>query len=316
MKSITYTLAMVTGMTVLTTLGLSQSANAQRFNRNESQRTFAPVSAPRAEMARPMPVARPQVNRPAPQPFHMAQQPVAQRPPMQQPLFAQHPPIQQPPAARMSLQNDNRSFGREAPGADNRDHRDLAWNNPRPSRPGYDGNVHVSVNTHVNVHENIFHTGGRRDLRPYAYHPYRPFYWGPTWHPVGFFLNALTADAFRISIANQWYYYDAGTYYIPSGSGYSVVPPPVGAIISDLPDGYESTMVGNDMYYYYAGAFYLPVEQGYEVVNAPVGAVITQLPAGAVDEQIDGQDILVYNHVSYAPIQINGQDAYQVIQCD
>jgi hypothetical protein len=168
------------------------------------------------------------------------------------------------------------------------------------------------VNTRDRV--NVYHTGSYRGLHPYAYHPYHPYYWGPRWHPVGFFLAALTANAFRFAIGSQWYYYDDGCYYIPSAGGYSAVPPPIGAVVAYLPDGYETCMVGNDTFYYYAGAFYIAVQQGYQVVQAPVGAVVTELPVGAVDQQINGQDILVYNNVYYSPISQDGQDAYEVVQ--
>src|SRR5580700_11325101 len=56
-------------------------------------------------------------------------------------------------------------------------------------------NEHVTVNprTEVNNRTNIYHTGGYRGIHPYYYHPYRPYYWGPRWHPVGYFLSALAA---------------------------------------------------------------------------------------------------------------------------
>jgi hypothetical protein len=179
-------------------------------------------------------------------------------------------------------------------------------------------NVHENVNVRGNVdardHVNVYHTGGYRGIHPYYYHPYRPSYWGPHWHPLGFFLTALAADAIYFSFNNQRYYYDDGCYYLPSNGGYSVVPAPIGAMVGSLPDGYETTMVGNDTFYYFGGAFYIQTDQGYQVVAAPPGAVITQLPVGAVDQQINGQDLLVYNNVYYSPISENGQDAYEVVQ--
>lgn len=176
--------------------------------------------------------------------------------------------------------------------------------------------VHENVNVHTTVvhnQVNVYHTGGYRGIHPYYYHPYRPYYWGPHWHPVGFFLTALAADAIWFDFSGQRYWYDDGCYYLPSNGGYSVVPAPIGAVVGGLPDGYETTMVGNDTYYYFGGAFYVQTDQGYQVVAAPPGAVITQLPTGAVDQQINGQDLLVYNNVYYSPISENGQDAYEVV---
>lgn len=179
-------------------------------------------------------------------------------------------------------------------------------------------NVHTNVNVHrdVTVHENVYHVGAYHGFHPYYYHPYRPAYWGPRWHPVGFFLASLAVNAFRFAIGSQYYYYDDGCYYIPSSGGYSVVPPPIGAVVSYLPQGYETTMVGNDTFYYYGGAFYVGVENGYQVVAAPVGAVVSQVPVGAVEQTVgdQGQTILVYNNTYYQPISQNGEDAYEVVQ--
>lgn len=188
------------------------------------------------------------------------------------------------------------------------------------------GNIHENVNVRggggggagrpaVSIHDHgsVYHTGEYRGIHPYSYHPYRPYYWGPRWHPLGSFLTALAADAIYFSLNNQRYYYDDGCYYVPSNSGYSVVPAPIGAVVSSLPEGYETTMVGNDYYYYFGGAFYINNGQGYEVVPAPFGAVITQLPVGAAEQTINGQNLMVYNNTYYAPISQDGQDSYEVV---
>lgn len=167
---------------------------------------------------------------------------------------------------------------------------------------------------HANV--NVFH-GGRGYGRAYAYHahPYRPYSWGPRWHPLGFFLSSLAADAFYFSLANQAYYYDDGVYYEPYNGGYTAVAAPIGAVVNSLPDGYETVQVGDYNYYYYGGTFYVDGPNGgYQVVVAPIGAVVSQIPDGAVDQQINGQDYLVYNNTYYQPVSADGQDAYQVVQ--
>ena len=210
---------------------------------------------------------------------------------------------------------------------------------PQPNRATINGggrnigNHDFNRNTNVNVHENapavrqdenrrrnsvqvdehVYHTGSYHGIHPYVYHPYHPFYWGPRWHPVGFFLSSLAANAFRFSIANQWYYYEDGCYYIPYQGGYSVVPPPIGAVVSYLPDGYETVLVGNDYFYYYGGAFYIAIPQGYQVVQAPPGAVVSQLPEGAIEQNVNGQTLLFYNNTYYQPISQDGQDAYEVV---
>lgn len=210
---------------------------------------------------------------------------------------------------------------------------------PRPAPQTINGgarnvgnhDIRANVNVNVNVrpgprvvvpptpvagreHVNVYHTGGYRGIHPYSYHPYRPYYWGPRWHPVGFFLSALAADAFYFSLANQAYYYDDGVYYEPTNGGYTAVAPPIGAVVNALPEGYETTQVGDDTYYYYGGTFYVYTQQGYQVVAPPAGAVITEIPQGAVQQDIDGQTYLVFNNTYYAPISQDGQDAYEVVQ--
>jgi hypothetical protein len=178
-------------------------------------------------------------------------------------------------------------------------------------------NVHEQFNTHpeVNIHDhvNVYHTGAYKGVHPYTYHPYRPYYWGPHWHPLGFFLASLAADAIWFSWNNQRYYYDDGCYYMPSNGGYAVVQAPVGAVIGDLPPGYETVLVGNDTFYYFGGVFYIYNGQGYQVVAAPPGAVVSELPVGAVEQDINGETLMVYNNTYYLPISQDGQDAYEVV---
>ena len=161
----------------------------------------------------------------------------------------------------------------------------------------------------------IYHQDRYRSYNDYSYHPYRPAYWGPRWHPVGFFLSVLAADAIRLSIGNSFYYYSDGCYYSPYNGGYAVVQPPMGAVVDYLPDGYETVQVGNDYYYYYAGVFYIGNGQGgYQMVAAPYGAIVSQLPAGAVEREVNGEILLEYNNTFFEPIMQDGQDAYQVVQ--
>ncbi len=187
-------------------------------------------------------------------------------------------------------------------GAHNIGSHEIAPAAARPGRGGF-GTRNEGVYHHVN--------GG---VRPYYYHPYHPYAWGAYWHPFGYFAAALTADAIYFSLANQQYYYDQGVYYAPSGNGYSVVAPPIGAVVTYLPNGYQTIDMGDGVYYYYGGAFYLGQSNSYRVVPAPVGAVVTELPDGATQQVINGENYLLYNNTYYEPISQNGQDAYEVVQ--
>ena len=255
-------------------LAVPQVTSAQRFNHASSGGGASRVSAPVSHAAQPAPVVRQQAPAPAPQ------------------------------QSRPTINGGSRNIG----------------NHDFNARPEVRENVTVDVHQDYNVrqqpHENInvYHTGSYHGLHPYTYHPYHPFYWGPRWHPLGFFLNAMVANAFRFSIGNQWYYYADGCYYAPYNGGYTVINSPIGAIVNYLPDGYETVPVGNDYYYYYGGTFYIGLNGNrFQVVTAPLGAVVSQLPVGAAEQVINGVNLLVYNNTYYEPISQNGQDAYEVV---
>lgn len=157
--------------------------------------------------------------------------------------------------------------------------------------------------------------------RYYAYHPYFPhrytaFYYGPRWHPIGFFLSSLVSTAIIIDFENRHYHYDDGVFYAPYNNGYQVVPAPYGAYVPSIPDGYQQLAVGGQTYYYFGGAFFVLNGNSYEVVQAPAGAVVYNLPQGALNVQVDSYTYLQYNGTYYQPIQINGQDAYEVVQIE
>jgi hypothetical protein len=263
---------------------LSQVSLAQRFNhgggapRGGGAPAFHPAPAPSRPVASPAP--RQQFNRPAPQ----------------------QPEVRPAPMENRTINGGSRVGNHDF-------NRNMNVHDNVMIHQNVDVHQHVDVRDHVNV----YHTGGYRGVHPYYYHPYRPSYWGPRWHPFGFFAASLAADAVLLSIANRQYYYEDGVYYSPANGGYSVVPPPVGAVVSYLPQGYETTMVGSDTYYYYGGAFYINNGQGYQVVPAPPGAVIVQLPVGAIEQQINGNVYEVYNNTYYQPISQDGQDAYEVV---
>ena len=223
-------------------------------------------------------------------------QPEMRQPEQRQP--AQRQPEQRQPEERPTINGGVRDFG----------YHD--YNRAPAMRANVPERQH---DVNIREHLNVYHTGGYRGFHPYYYHPYRPYYWGPHWHPLGFFLGALAADAVWFNWNNQRYYYDDGCFYLPSNGGYSVVAAPIGAVVAELPPGYETVLVGNDTYYYFGGVFYVDNGQGYQIVAAPPGAVVSELPAGAVEQDINGETVLVYNNAYYLPISQDGQDAYEVV---
>ncbi len=192
-------------------------------------------------------------------------------------------------------------------------------------------NVNVNVNKNVRVNNNVRHNNYRPYTRPpyayggrryychysYAYHPYRPFYWGPAYHPWGFFIAALATTAIIISIENQKYHYDQGVYYVASNGGYTVVQAPVGATITTLPPSSQTVIVNETTNnYYYGGTYYEKSDKGYTVVPPTAGAIVENLPEGAKEETIGDQKYMKLGDVYYQPIQKDGKNMYEVVQIE
>jgi hypothetical protein len=147
----------------------------------------------------------------------------------------------------------------------------------------------------------------------YSYHSYRPYYWGPSYHPIGFFTGALLGAAISLSWQNHPYRYYNGVYYEPYNSGYRVIAPPVGIRISTLPAGFSEIPVEGTNFYYYGGTFYRNYGNDYGVVEAPYGAVVYNLPDGAQEVTVNGNRYMFYNNTYYQPFDDNGTDAYEVV---
>ncbi|WP_335966340.1 DUF6515 family protein [Galbibacter sp. PAP.153] len=155
-------------------------------------------------------------------------------------------------------------------------------------------------------------------FHPYFYHPFTPFYWGPVWHPWGFFVASLATTAIIVSIenSNQQYYYDQGNYYMKEKDGYTVVQAPVGATIKVLPDGYQVVDAGGDTTvnnYYYGGTYYEKDSNGYTVVPPTAGTLVEHLPEGGEEVRIGDQTYVKYGETYYQPVQVNGKNQYEVV---
>jgi len=184
-------------------------------------------------------------------------------------------------------------------------------------------NVNVNVNKSTVVVANPrpytrppYAYGGHRYYcyHPYAYHPYKPFYWGPVWHPWGFFIATMAATAMIITVANQQYHYDQGVYYVASGSGYTVVPAPVGATVVTLPPETQKVVINETTNnYYYGGTYYEKTDKGYTVVPPTAGTVVENLPEGGKEVKIGEVTYVKLGETYYQPITQNGKNMYEVV---
>jgi Family of unknown function (DUF6515) len=170
--------------------------------------------------------------------------------------------------------------------------------------------IHVNNSRNTSVRHNSraygrppYVYGGRRYrcYRPYYFHPYRPFIWGPRWHPWGFFIATLAATAIILSVDNNM----PGDLDMAKGpvfdnSYYSVEAKPfqLGPSYVSYASYTENQAVNNDQplnaapaldgeYYYDEGVYYLKGDGGYTVVSAPLGAKIKTLPTGYETVSVD-----------------------------
>jgi hypothetical protein len=149
---------------------------------------------------------------------------------------------------------------------------------------------------------------------PYHYHGYHPYYWGPAYHPWGFFVATIAVTAIIVNANNQKYYYDQGVYYEKSGSGYTVVQAPDGATIQVLPEGYQTVVVNETTNnYYYGGTYYEKTSDGYTVVPPTAGTVVENLPEGGDEVKVGDKTYVKIGDVYYQPIVVDGENKYEVV---
>ena len=64
-----------------------------------------------------------------------------------------------------------------------------------------------------------------------------------------------------------------GAFYAPVSNGYQVIPPPIGATVTSLPNGASAETIKGTAYFEFGGAYYRPFYSGssviYEVVAKP-----------------------------------------------
>jgi hypothetical protein len=185
-------------------------------------------------------------------------------------------------------------------------------------------NIHVNNRVNTTVRHNTYrpyprppyHYGGWNYYcyHPYRYHPYTPYYWGPVWHPWGFFITTIAVTAIIVHANNQPYYYDAGVYYVAGNGGYTVVAAPVGATVSTLPEGAQTVVVNETTNnYYYGGTYYEKTGDEYTVVPPTAGTIVKNLPEGGEEVKLGDVTYVKIGETYYQPIEKDGENMYEVV---
>ena len=192
--------------------------------------------------------------------------------------------------------------------------------------------INIDRRTNINRSTNVVRRSPYRYSRPpysyggfhfychfgYSYHPYQPYYYGPTWHPWGFFIGALTATAIVVSVNNAKYHYDQGVFYEQSSGGYTAVQAPNGAVVPDIPDNAQQVVIEQNVTnnYYYGGTYYEKGSDGYTVVPPQAGSLVEGLPEGAEEVKIGDVTYVQYGDTFYQPVNVDGKDMYEVVQIE
>lgn len=85
-------------------------------------------------------------------------------------------------------------------------------------------------------------------------------------------INNLPYGAITIGVGQETYYYCKGVFYqkVIREQTYVIVPPPIGAVVFTIPQGYQLMLIDGASYYVFEGVFYKHVLDGYKVIYPPV----------------------------------------------
>ncbi len=90
----------------------------------------------------------------------------------------------------------------------------------------------------------------------YNYHGYYNAYYLPR---LGYSLSVLPYGYYPFYWGGYPYFYSAGLFYQFNNNQYTVVEPPIGAAIKDLPDNAQSIVINGVQYYELNGVYYEPI---------------------------------------------------------
>jgi hypothetical protein len=133
---------------------------------------------------------------------------------------------------------------------------------------------------------------------------------------LGFHISVLPYGYYPFYWGNYQYFYSDGYYYQHDDDNYTIVEPPLGAILNQLPAGATSIMIDGEQYYELNGVYYQAVTQDDGSTGYQIAGKDGELSTGASDnanvEQDNGAAPVVGDIVDVLPpdcntVKINGQ---------
>ena len=171
-------------------------------------------------------------------------------------------------------------------------------------------------------HDGYFYNGG---------------FYGSLYYPwLGFNSWFLPDDYYQFYWGDDPYYFSDGYYYQYNNDQYTVVEPPVGALIKDLPKDAKSIVINGQQYYEVNGVYYLPVKMqdgtvqyeiagkdgelntdadGANTVIPKIGDTVTKLPADCRKVKMNGETLYVSEDGIYyqETTDANNNKVYKIV---
>lgn len=169
---------------------------------------------------------------------------------------------------------------------------------------------------------------------------YHGGFYGSLYYPwIGFGFWALPYGCYPFYWGDYQYYYGDGFFYQYDGSQYTVVEPPVGAQVTELPSDAKPITINGQQYYEDKGVYYQAVtkddgttvyqvmgkdgvlntgETGVASVTPRVGDLVQQLPADCRKIHLNGNTYYVSEDGIYyqETRDANGNTAYKIVSID
>jgi hypothetical protein len=144
---------------------------------------------------------------------------------------------------------------------------------------------------------------------------YNGGFYGSLYYPwLGFNCWFLPYGYYQFYWGDDPYYFSDGYYYQYNNDQYTVVEPPIGALIKELPKDAKSIVINGQQYYELNGVYYLPVKMqdgtvqyeisgkdgelntdasGATTVVPKIGDIVTKLPADCRKVKLNGEVLYV-----------------------
>ncbi|WP_428328316.1 DUF6515 family protein [Mucilaginibacter sp.] len=144
------------------------------------------------------------------------------------------------------------------------------------------------------------------------YHGYYNSYYLPR---LGFSIGVLPYGYYPFFYGDYQFYYSDGLFYQYDNNQYTVVEPPIGAEVTNLPDKAQSIVINGQQYYELNGVYYQPVTKDDGTIVYQIAGKDGELNTGGAvqDDQPQGPqmgDIVAQLPQDCRKIKVNGEKLY------